>query len=50
MSDSTEFRALRERSRETRPGFHVYGDTVKFGSNGALETLAGSLLRADISR
>lgn len=28
----------------------VYGDTVKFASNGALETLAGTLLRADISR
>lgn len=28
--------------------FRVYGDTVKFAGNGALETLAGSLLRADI--
>lgn len=27
--------------------FRVYGDTVKFAGNGALETLAGSLLRAD---
>lgn len=39
-----------ERSRERFPRCRVYGDTVKFASNGALETLAGSLLRADIFR
>lgn len=48
MSGDKEFPVGVERSRERFPRFRVYCDTVKFAGNGALETLAGSLLRADI--
>lgn len=47
LSGNKEFPLPAERSREKFPRCRVCCDTVKLASNGALETLASCLLRAD---
>ena len=50
LSRNKEFPLAAERSRERFPCRRFYCDTVKLASNGALETLASCLLRADVFR